>query len=83
MLSLIHYLDVAVILSFLFAFCVGHRYQRKRGLCYPPGPPGWPVIGNLLDISPSAPWLTHTEFSKKHGMSDFSTLVQAFSLGLI
>jgi hypothetical protein len=71
----IHVLDVAVILSFLLAFCITHRYQRRRGLRYPPGPPGWPIIGNLLDTSLSSPWLTYTESSKKYGMSDLSTSV--------
>jgi hypothetical protein len=80
--SLIHVLDVVVILSFLLAFCITHRYQRRRGLRYPPGPPGWPVIGNLLDIPLSSPWLAYTESSKKYGMSDLSTSVQAYSLRL-
>jgi len=67
MFSLIHIIDVAILLSFLIAFRSTQRYRRRRGLRYPPGPPGWPIIGNLLDISPSSPWLPYTEFSKKYG----------------
>ncbi|KAI9431010.1 cytochrome P450 [Lactarius psammicola] len=67
MFSLIRIIDVSVLLSFLIAFRAIHRYRRRRGLPYPPGPPGWPVIGNVLDVPPTSPWLAHTEFSKKYG----------------
>jgi len=69
---MIHIIDVSVLLSFLIAFRAIRRYRRRRGLPYPPGPPGWPVIGNVLDVPSTAPWLAHTEFSKKYGMGAFS-----------
>ncbi|KAI9441767.1 cytochrome P450 [Lactarius indigo] len=67
MFSLIHFIDLSVLLSFFIAFRSIHGYQRRKGLPYPPGPPGWPIIGNLLDILPTTPWLVYTEFSKKYG----------------
>jgi cytochrome P450 len=67
MFSLIHIIDVTVLLSFFIAFRTAQGYRRRRGFPYPPGPPGWPVIGNLLEISPKFPWLAYTESSKKYG----------------
>lgn len=63
-----HIIDVSVLLSFLIAWRALHSYQRRRGLPYPPGPSGWPVIGNLLDLPPVSTWLAYTDFSKKYGM---------------
>ncbi|EJF60847.1 cytochrome P450 [Dichomitus squalens LYAD-421 SS1] len=40
------------------------RYER---LPLPPGPPGFPVIGNLLDYPKDRPWLAYKELSKKYG----------------
>lgn len=33
----------------------------------PPGPPGLPLIGNLLELPKSHPWLTQTKLHKKYG----------------
>jgi hypothetical protein len=71
MFSFIHILDVFMLLSFLISCRAFHGYQRRRGLPYPPGPPGWPVIGNLLDLPSMSTWLAYTEFSKKYGMAVF------------
>ncbi|KAF8266319.1 cytochrome P450 [Lactarius quietus] len=67
MFSLMRIIDVSVLLSFLIAWRALHSYRRRRGLPYPPGPPGWPVIGNLLDVPPTSTWLAYTGFSKKYG----------------
>ena len=68
MFSLIHIIDVSVFLSFLLAWRALQSYRRRKGLPYPPGPPGWPVIGNLLDLPPLSTWLAYTDFSNKYGM---------------
>ncbi|KIK38430.1 hypothetical protein CY34DRAFT_809316, partial [Suillus luteus UH-Slu-Lm8-n1] len=34
---------------------------------YPPGPRGWPLIGNIQDIPQIKPWLTFAEWGKKYG----------------
>jgi hypothetical protein len=41
--------------------------RRKMGL--PPGPTGWPLIGNLLDWPLSAQWVTFTQWAKQYGMT--------------
>ena len=71
-LSLIHFIDGAVLLSFLIALRTIRGYRRRRGLPYPPGPPGLPLIGNFFDIPTTFPWLAFTEYSKKYGMINFS-----------
>ncbi|KAG2158980.1 cytochrome P450 [Suillus bovinus] len=51
--------------------CVGvyilKRVFGKKNPPYPPGPPGWPLIGNVLDMPNIKPWLTFTEWGKKYG----------------
>jgi hypothetical protein len=71
MFSLKHILDVSMFLFFLIACRAFHGYRRRGGLPYPPGPRGWPVIGNLLDIPSKSTWLAYTEFSKKYGTAVF------------
>ncbi|TFY60461.1 hypothetical protein EVG20_g7406 [Dentipellis fragilis] len=63
---------VAVICLFL-AFVVRGSVQRRRG--YPPGPLGWPIIGNALQLPSRKHWLKFDEWSKKYGdVFQFSSL---------
>ncbi|KAG8445805.1 hypothetical protein GDO86_010551 [Hymenochirus boettgeri] len=43
--------------------------QWNKGVSrhFPPGPKGWPLIGNLLDINLKKPHLTYIELSKTYG----------------
>jgi len=54
--------------SFLCLLIVFHARKRWGELPYPPGPPSWPIIGNLLDIPTDAPWTAYADMSKKYGM---------------
>ena len=51
----------AIILAF-----ISYRYYAFRRRL-PPGPVGLPLVGNLLEMPKSHPWLTHTELHKKYG----------------
>ena len=42
------------------------RCNPKR-LPYPPGPKGYPIIKNLLDVPTDKPWLTYHEWGKTYG----------------
>jgi hypothetical protein len=62
-------LALSVFLYTLFAF---RDHRRRKGFPYPPGPPSWPVIGNLLDVPKLSPWLSYANMSKKYGATDIS-----------
>ncbi|KAG2346478.1 cytochrome P450 [Suillus weaverae] len=40
---------------------------KKNPTPYPPGPRGWPLISNVLDMPRIKPWLTFTEWGQKYG----------------
>ncbi|KAF8815533.1 hypothetical protein BYT27DRAFT_7045609, partial [Phlegmacium glaucopus] len=47
----------------------------------PPGPKGYPLIGNLLDMPIDKPWLVYEEWCKTYGKRDivyFNVLGQHF-----
>lgn len=40
---------------------------KKNLIPYPPGPRGWPLIGNILDIPRIKPWVTFTGWGEMYG----------------
>ncbi|KAF8137299.1 cytochrome P450 [Boletus edulis] len=43
-------------------------FVRRTVVCpLPPGPPGLPLVGNVVGIDTEAPWLTYTEWAKTYG----------------
>ncbi|KAN0091438.1 Cytochrome P450 [Tylopilus felleus] len=58
-----HTLDVCLL--GLALFLVGRLVWRRTPL--PPGPPGWPLIGNLLDLRTVAPYKTLGAMSSTYG----------------
>jgi hypothetical protein len=64
---LINAIDCLSVSLFLYLLIVFRDHRRRGGLPYPPGPPSWPVIGNLLDFPKDAPWTAYADMSKKYG----------------
>ncbi|KAG1753721.1 cytochrome P450 [Suillus paluster] len=48
-------------------YLVKQVFTKKNNVPYPPGPPGWPLVGNVLDMPRIKPWLTFAEWGKKYG----------------
>jgi len=44
-----------------------YRASKRERLSLPPGPKGWPLIGNLLDIPQSDFVKTYAEWARKYG----------------
>ncbi|VVB06450.1 unnamed protein product [Arabis nemorensis] len=57
------FLIFCFLLSFLLLAAVS---SRRRSTVLPPGPPGWPIIGNLLQIGKS-PHRSFADFSGIYG----------------
>ncbi|KAG1905769.1 cytochrome P450 [Suillus fuscotomentosus] len=48
-------------------YLVKQAFRKKNLAPYPPGPSGWPLIGNVADILHSKVWLTFAKWRKKYG----------------
>ena len=57
----------AIILTSLILLKWLKKYLT-RSLPLPPGPKGYPVIGNLLDMPSRTPWIKFAEWSKVYGI---------------
>ncbi|XP_050228543.1 cytochrome P450 76A2-like [Mercurialis annua] len=61
---------ISLISLILFPTSILLLFNRRRNSAFrsrfPPGPPGWPIIGNLLDLG-SMPHRTLTDLKKKYG----------------
>ncbi|KAG2095906.1 cytochrome P450 [Suillus discolor] len=48
-------------------YLVKQTVIKKNPAPYPPGPRGWPLIGNVLDMPRIKAWITFTKWGKKYG----------------
>lgn len=58
-------LDAGIVLAAVGL--LSHFLKRKQPAPYPPGPQGYPIIGNLLDMPTELPWRTYMQWGQKFG----------------
>lgn len=61
-------LFLAIVIAVL-AKVRSRRLLRQRGFPLPPGPKGWPIIGNLLQVPKDFSWLTFSQWGEEYGVS--------------
>lgn len=72
MIATVLFLDLcAVTLGLYYVY----RYLSARRPPLPPGPPGFPLVGNLFDIPKSSSCIKFTTYKEKYGrISSLSTM---------
>lgn len=63
-LDILTIVTVAVITA---AYNYWARIRRMRGSKLPPGPPGLPLLGNILDFPKTEEWLAYKAMSREYG----------------
>jgi hypothetical protein len=66
---------LALVLIAPFALVLLSSDRSRKRLPLPPGPPGLPIIGNLLDIPRSREWLKYAEWSRQYGKLAINSLL--------
>ncbi|KAF9044348.1 cytochrome P450 [Panaeolus papilionaceus] len=61
------YAGGAVVVAIVARWLSRRHHQNPRGLPYPPGPRGWPIVGIYRDIPKKKPWAVSKDWSKKYG----------------
>jgi hypothetical protein len=58
-----------LILALLGLLIFYSLFLKKSPLSLPPGPPGLPLVGNILDMPMELEWLTFSRWGEQYGRS--------------
>ncbi|OJA19238.1 hypothetical protein AZE42_05997, partial [Rhizopogon vesiculosus] len=84
MLALPNVTWLDICLAGVGVYLVKQVFTKKNPAPYPPGPPGWPLIGNILDMPHIKPRLAFAEWGNKYGdISHIEVLGQHISAELV
>lgn len=61
----IRLLDIAVALFVLGWLFVAYLTTRRSN--NPPGPPGYPIVGNVLDVPMQNSWIGYHDLGRQYG----------------
>ena len=68
--------SILIVPALLLPFILFRWFRRVRNpllsLPLPPGPRGYPIVGNLFDVPKKMPWKVFHEWSKSYGPSWFT-----------
>jgi cytochrome P450 len=73
----------ALAFGFVAVFLVKSILSRRNSYNIPPGPRGWPLIGNALNIPSKHPWKVYLEWSKKYHSDVLSLSLPGASLVIL
>ncbi|KAI0064833.1 cytochrome P450 [Artomyces pyxidatus] len=68
-MAFVHFtvLDLVALAGALVLVLVINNRRKRHGLPYPPGPRGFPIIGNMFDLPNDRFWLTYESWAKVYG----------------
>lgn len=66
-----------VVLTILAFSAVWVVHTSKRRVSLPPGPKGYPIVGNIFQMPKDHEWLQFNEWAKEHGMNWLSVQTYA------